>query len=54
MKKHFVISIIKSTIRIGAAVYGAVTLMYREPIVSNVLVWFAVAEIIGIIEEIGE
>ena len=54
MSKHFIISLLKSSIRIGACIGGAYAFRKSDPVLSRVFFAFGLAEIIGIIEEIGE
>jgi predicted small integral membrane protein len=54
MSKHFIISLIKSVVRILSCIVGAVSLWKSNQLAAKAFIGLAGAEIIGIIEEIGE
>lgn len=54
MTRHFAISLVKSVIRILACLGGAEAFRDSDPRLSVVFAALAIAEIIGILEEIGE
>lgn len=54
MSNHFVISMVKSAIRIVACITGAILFYKTNQAVASVFVGLVGAEVIGIIEEIGE
>lgn len=51
-KKHQLISFAKSAIRIGASVFGVVTITTPVTALLIVAIGYGVAEIVGVVEEL--